>query len=189
MNTKNIRILASVVVFLILFVGLRVLCVLPGSAVLNGHREKLRQIQTEIKENKRLIENKDKLGKEIKRYTQKNKDYQKAIISPPEFDFFRNTIRDVGVEYDLKVVQDRTSLQSDSKKIAFAKNPNYIEKLTSLRLACKYHNFGGFLNRIENSSPYHQVVSLDMIRTTSPDEEELLEVNLEIVSLLTEIPA
>jgi hypothetical protein len=189
MNRKNIKILVSVCVFVVLFVGLAALCVNPDSAVLHSQREKLQQIQAEIEKNKSLVENKDKLSKEIELYTQKNKEYHKAVISPAEFDFFRNTIRDVGFEYDLKVVQDRTSLQSDSKKIAFAENPNYTEKVTSLRLACKYHDFGGFLNRIENSSPYHQVGSFDMVRFSSLNGEELLEVNLEIISLLTEIPA
>ncbi len=190
MDKEKIKLLCVFgIVFVTLFVGIHFLLVSPNAEALDKQKEKLKESLVEMKKSQGLVKNKNKLKTEIDSYKQTSKEHHKRMISPAEFDSFRNMIRDMGAEYDVKVIQDRTELHDDSKKIAFADNPSYTEKVTRLRLSCKYHNFGSFLNRIENTSPYHQVTSFDIIRTSFSDKEYLLDVNMEIVSLLTEVPA
>ena len=192
MDKEKIQMIALIaIVCVALFLGVQFLFVGPDSGALTGQKAKLEQIQGEIKKSKGLVGNREKLKADIESCNQKSKDYHKAMISSAEFEFFRNTLRDMGSEYEVKVIQDRTVSCEDSKKIAFFGNPNFTEKVTNLRLTCKYHSFGGFLSRIENTSPYHQVTAFDLNKSAaaSSEKDDMLDVNMEIVSLLTEVPA
>ena len=113
---------------------------------------------------------------------------RKQVPSVAEFDFFKNNLRDMAAEYEIRVVQDFTSSIDPEKKLSFKTDPSYTEKHTSLNLSTTYHKFGSFLNRIENISPFRFINNVTMSKSNQRGVEDggQLSVKITIVSLMSE---
>lgn len=113
---------------------------------------------------------------------------RKLVPSVAEFDFFKNNLRDMAAEYEIRVVQDYTTNIDPEKKLSFKKDPSYTEKQTLLNLSTGYHKFGSFLNRIENISPFRFISNVTMSKSGQRGGEDggQLSVKITIVSLMNE---
>lgn len=178
------------IVFIALFAGTYIALISPDSNELFNLKQQIEQIKTEVINNQKIAVKLEPTKKEIEALNQKIQDYKKNLVNPSEFEFFRDTLRDMGNEYNVKVNRDNTLSMDDAAKSVFQADLNYTEKEISLNLVCKYHDFGSFLNRIENTSPFRKVTSFTINkRTAYQGGEAALTIDMKILSLLMETPS
>lgn len=178
------------IVFIALFAGSYLVFVGPDSNALFNLEQKISQIKKEVLDNQKIAVKLEPTKKEIEAINQKIQDYKKNLVNPSEFEFFRDTLRDMGNEYNVKVNRDNTMTMEDTSKSVFQTDLNYTEKEITLNLVCKYHDFGSFLNRIENTSPFRKVTSFTINKRASYEGGEAsLTIDMKILSLLMETPS
>ena len=178
------------IIFIALFAGTYMTLIGPDSSELSNLQQKIDQIKKEVMDNQKIAAKLEPTKKEIEVINQKIQEYKKNLVNPSEFEFFRDTLRDMGNEYNVKVNRDNTLTMEDSSKSVFQTDLNYTEKEISLNLACKYHDFGSFLNRIENTSPFRKVTSFTISKRSSyQGGEASLTIDMKILSLLMETPS
>jgi len=198
MNKEQIQIVVLIAIFTVAaFVGTHLLLVKPGLQNKSGLIKKNEGFIKEIRENKSVANRKAAIVQEIEEVNKKVADFKKSLIVPSEFDFFRDTLRDMGSEYNVKVLRDSTNILEGGKKSVFKENLAFTEKEISLSLVSKYHDFGSFVNRVENTSPFRKVVSFTISgsgggrrsRRGGAEKKDTLKIDLKILSLLVENPA
>ncbi len=176
------------IVFVALFAGTYMVLVGPDSDELFNMEQNISRIKKEVLDNQKIAVKLEPTKKEIETINQKIQDYKKNLVNPSEFEFFRDTLRDMGNEYNVKVTRDNTTTMEDTSKSVFQTDLNYTEKEISLNLLCQYHDFGSFLNRIENTSPFRKVTSFTITKRGASYEggEAALAIDMKILSLLME---
>jgi len=182
LKKDEIQIISLVCILIIgIYAGTFIVLINPSILEKNRISEKMNTMLDEIKKNKAIAAKKDQVLKETELVNNKIAQYKKALVTSTEFDYFRDTIRDMANEYEVKVLSDRTSVVADSSKSVFKDNIIYVEKMITLNLDCKYHDFGSFLNRIEDTSIFRKADDLSINK-----KGDLLSIKLDILSLMIE---
>ena len=189
-NKEQIQMIALIsIVFIGLFCGTYFILISPDMQSLDEFAGKKQEIQKKLSEKQKTANQLEPTKKEIESLNQKLAEYKKTVITTSEFDFFKDTLRDMGNEYNVKVIRDNTVSIEDLRKSVFKDDLNYSEKETSLDITCKYHEFGSFLNRVENTSPFRMISSIDISKKGDSKGGGTLGINVKIISLLSENPA
>jgi Tfp pilus assembly protein PilO len=156
----------------------------PGVENKSSLKQANEKLMKEIREDKAVAGKRDAYLEKIQDIKERIAQYRKSAITNSEFDFFRETLRDMGNEYNVKVIRDRVIIIDDSNKSVFKNNLAFTEKEISLKLVCGYHDFGSFINRIENTSPFRKITDFSI----GKDKKDALSIDVNILSLLFENP-
>jgi Tfp pilus assembly protein PilO len=188
LNKQQIQMISLIsIVFVAFFLGFQLLLVSPDALALSKKKEQLSTQENDIKKNQNTAKKSEELKKEIEIYLQKDKEYLQQLVTPADFEFFKYTIRDMGNEYNVKVTSDRTDTVDDTKKSVFLKDPNYSERIIALEVSCQYHDLGGYLSRIESTSPFRKIEEFTLNkRGGSKKSGGGLDANIRILSLIKE---
>jgi len=186
MDKEQIQIMVLIVfVTAGVYVGTIFMLIMPASEAKQKLDTELSNVIKDMKAKKGTASKLQKVTKELEIVEKKIKQYNKNIITPSEFDFFKDTLRDIGKEHDVSISRDLTNILVEDKKSVFKEDPLYVEKEIVLKLTCGYHDFGEFISRIEKTTPFRKVMSFSILKAKSRKKDKnLLNINLKILSLM-----
>ncbi|MBN2143030.1 MAG: hypothetical protein JW774_00245 [Candidatus Aureabacteria bacterium] len=188
MNKQQIQtIVLIVIVFAALFTGFHLFFVSPDSSALSKLKDQLSSQQQEIRQGQNTAKKREELKKEIEIFMQKDKEYLQQIVTSTDFEFFKYMIRDMGNEYNVKVTSDRSDTVDEARKSVFQGDSNFSEKIIALHVSCQYHDLGGYISRVESTSPFRKVNELNISKRTGYEKNTgNLEADIKILSLIKE---
>ncbi len=186
MNKEQIQIIV-LMVFVIagVYVGTILMLIIPAADSKKNLDTQLETVIQDIKAKKGTASKLESATKELEVAEEKINKYNKNIITPSEFDFFKDTLRDIGKEHNVDISRDLTNVMIGDKKTVFKQDPLYVEKEIVLKITCGYHDFGEFISRIEKTTPFRKIISFSILKTKSRKKNKnLLNINLKILSLM-----
>ncbi len=186
MNKEQIQIIV-LMVFVIagVYAGTILMLIMPAADSKKNLNAQLETVIQDMKAKKSTASKLESVAKELEVVEEKINKYNKNIITPSEFDFFKDTLRDIGKEHNVDISRDLTNVMSGDKKTVFKQDPLYVEKEIVLKLTCAYHDFGEFISRIEKTTPFRKIIKFSILKTRSRKENKnLLNINLKILSLM-----